>query len=316
MLHRIPGMIKRLGTAASKNVGTAAGQLVQLNTSAQLPAVDGSLLTNLASLPSSTLFQNLIINGGFTINHRVYVSGATLSAGTYAHDRWKAGASGGDYSFTQLVANTQITIAANKSLIQVVEDVNVGGGTHVFSWSGTAVGRVGLNSATPAGNFAASPIIVAGQTAGATISVEFTGANAAGGSALATNAGTLGTVQAALGSVVTVFQTRQRSIEVNMCLRYAHPLPNAQCIASYTSYLIPCMSLSPPMRVTPTMRANVGGTTTVGASDGSGLKTFTGFFPSALDTQCFTNCSFTGLSTNFTTGSMYFFTNTLADAEL
>lgn len=36
-----------LGTAAALNVGTAASNVVQLNGSAQLPAVDGSLLTNL-----------------------------------------------------------------------------------------------------------------------------------------------------------------------------------------------------------------------------------------------------------------------------
>ena len=40
--------------------------------------------------------------------------------------RWKAGASGGDYSFTQNKSDTTITIASNKSLMQVVEDVNRG----------------------------------------------------------------------------------------------------------------------------------------------------------------------------------------------
>lgn len=41
-----------LGTAAALNVGTSASNVVQLNGSAQLPAVDGSLLTNLPT-PSS-----------------------------------------------------------------------------------------------------------------------------------------------------------------------------------------------------------------------------------------------------------------------
>ena len=36
-----------LGTAAAEDVGTSAGNVVQLNGSAQLPAVDGSLLTNI-----------------------------------------------------------------------------------------------------------------------------------------------------------------------------------------------------------------------------------------------------------------------------
>jgi len=39
--------ITGLGTAATLNVGTSANNVVQLNGSAQLPAVDGSNLTNL-----------------------------------------------------------------------------------------------------------------------------------------------------------------------------------------------------------------------------------------------------------------------------
>jgi hypothetical protein len=39
--------ITGLGTAATLNVGTSANNVVQLNGSAQLPAVDGSQLTNL-----------------------------------------------------------------------------------------------------------------------------------------------------------------------------------------------------------------------------------------------------------------------------
>lgn len=66
-----------LGTASTQDVGTSAGNVVQLNGSAQLPAVDGSLLTNLpgginvdwknsaiaataASLPAYTRVVNVI----------------------------------------------------------------------------------------------------------------------------------------------------------------------------------------------------------------------------------------------------------------
>lgn len=41
-------VIQRIGTAAQHNVGTKANQVVQLNSSAQLPPVDGSLLTGIA----------------------------------------------------------------------------------------------------------------------------------------------------------------------------------------------------------------------------------------------------------------------------
>lgn len=44
-----------LGTAASKDVGTAAGNVVELDGSARLPAVDGSQLTGLAGVPSGII---------------------------------------------------------------------------------------------------------------------------------------------------------------------------------------------------------------------------------------------------------------------
>ena len=151
--------------------------------------------------------RNALFNADFRINQRGYVSAATLAAGAYGHDRFKAGASGGDYSFTQLNSSTQVTIASGKSLIQVVEDKNVVGGSYVLSWTGTALGRVGINTATPAGTFVVSPILITGQTAGTTMSVEF-------------NAGTLVNVQCELGSVATPFERRPIGLELALCQRY------------------------------------------------------------------------------------------------
>jgi hypothetical protein len=164
--------------------------------------------------------HNILIDGGFTINQRGYVSAASLAAGAYGHDRWKAGASGGGYSFTQLLSPTQITIAASNSLIQVVENVNVVGGSYVLSWTGTATARYAVNSNTPSGNFAVSPILITGQTAGTTMSVEFTGAGAVGTSSVATNTGTLSKAQLEIGAVATPFEWRQYSDELLLCQRY------------------------------------------------------------------------------------------------
>lgn len=180
---------------------------------------------------------NVLINGDFRINQRAYVSGATLAAGVYGHDRFKAGASGGDYSFTQVASPTAVTIAANKSLVQVVENVNVVGGSYTLSWTGTATARITINSATPSGNFAVSPITVAGQTAGTTMSVEFTGANAAGGSTIATNTGTLGTAKLENNTVPTPFIPDDYAISLQKCERYCR-----RFLASSSSMVLSVMS--------------------------------------------------------------------------
>ena len=164
---------------------------------------DGTLMGTANSLG----MRNALFNADFRINQRGYVSAATLAAGAYGHDRFKAGASGGDYSFTQLNSSTQVTIASGKSLIQVVEDKNVVGGSYVLSWTGTALARVGVNSATPSGTFVVSPILITGQTAGTTMSVEF-------------NAGTLNTAQLELGTVATPFERRPIGVELAVCQRY------------------------------------------------------------------------------------------------
>ena len=160
-------------------------------------------LTNCTGFPG----RNALINGGFTLNQRAYVSGATLASTVYGHDRWKAGSGGGDYSFTQLNSDTTITIASGKTLIQVVEDKNVQSTSYVLSWTGTAQARYAVNSATPTGSYAASPILITGQTAGTTMSVEF-------------NAGILEFPQLEVGAVATAFEIRSVGTELALCQRY------------------------------------------------------------------------------------------------
>jgi collagen triple helix repeat protein len=150
---------------------------------------------------------NLIINGDFRINQGGYVSAAVLAAAAYGHDQWKAGASGGDYSFTQLNTSTQITIAAGKSLIQPIEDLKVAGGSYVLTWTGTAQARAGINTLTPSGSYAASPLLIAGQSAGTVMSVEF-------------NTGTLGTVKLESGTIATPFVMSDYASELVLCRRY------------------------------------------------------------------------------------------------
>ena len=168
------------------------------------------------------------------------VSAATLASGAYGHDRWKAGASGGDYSFTQLASNTQITIASGKSLIQVVEDKNVNGTSYVLSWTGTAQARYAVNSATPSGSYAASPIVITGQTAGTTMSVEF-------------NTGTLSKPQLELGAVATSFDQRAYATELALCQRYFFNSATSTgvCQVSTQAYLQEYLKV--PMRTSPSV---------------------------------------------------------------
>ena len=184
---------------------------------------------------------NIIINGDFRINQEGYVSAAVLAAGSYGHDQWKAGAAGGNYSFTQLASSTQVTIASGKTLIQPIEDVRVVGGSYVLTWTGTAQARAGVNSLTPSGSYAASPLAIAGQTAGTAMSVEF-------------NAGTLGTVKLESGSVATPFVMPDYASELAACRRYYQKYVGvlvsgygAAGANQFDTYLI-----SPSMRATPT----------------------------------------------------------------
>lgn len=209
--------------------------------------------------------ENIIINGGFTVNQRVYTSGAALAAGSYGHDRWKAGAAGGDYSFTQLAGPTTITIASGKTLIQVIEDKMVYGGSYVLSWTGTAQGRYAINSATPAGSYASSPILITGQTAGTTMSVEF-------------GAGTLGEVQLEIGTVANSFLFRPYQQELLMCKRYCRTYGGTTtyegiCLASpYNTNTVYFFMIFDEMRTTPTLTVN--SLAYIGMDDGSGWVAF------------------------------------------
>lgn len=184
---------------------------------------------------------NVLINGDFRINQRAYVSAAALAAGIYGHDRWKGGASGGTYSFVGI--GQTVTIAASKTLIQVVEDKNVAGGTYVLSWTGTALGRVGVNTATPAGTFVASPIILTSQLALTTMSVEF--GNGA-------SAGTLSNVKLEQGWMPTPFQQAPYADELNRCQRYFQIINPVTAIGYANGFYAITLPFPGTMRVAPT----------------------------------------------------------------
>lgn len=140
--------------------------------------------------------RNRIINGTFSVNQRAF-AGGSLAAGSYGHDRWKAGAGGATYTVSGEVAT--ITVG---TLQQVIEGVNVPeGGTYTLSWAGTAQARV------DGGSYAASPITVTGKTVGANTTVEF-------------GVGTVTRVQYEAGGSATAFERRHFGVELVLCQRY------------------------------------------------------------------------------------------------
>ena len=152
---------------------------------------------------NATLMKNRLIDAGFTINQRGYVSGTALSSGTYAHDRWKAGSGGCTYTFTQLSTGVPIVITITAgSLQQVIEGANIpDGGTFTLSWTGTAQARFN------GGTYGSSPLAVTGLTAGSNCTIEF-------------NTGTCSFPQLEVGSSATGFEYRQYQQELALCQRY------------------------------------------------------------------------------------------------
>lgn len=74
-----------LGTAAAEDVGTSAGNVVQLNGSAQLPAVDGSLLTNISATVAALDDIGDVDTTGVSTNNVLKYDGANWVDGSVAY---------------------------------------------------------------------------------------------------------------------------------------------------------------------------------------------------------------------------------------
>lgn len=222
--------------------------------------------------PNTFAFKNRIIDGGFIINQRGYVTNTALSSGAYAHDRWKAGSSGCTYTFTQgsLGVNTTITITAG-TLVQVIEGCNLAeGGTYVLSWTGTAQGR--LNGGTYGSS---GSVVITGWTAGTNLNVEF-------------NTGTLGSVQLETGNQATSFDYRPYGTELQLCQRYyiryggsgyaKHGIGvNTSTVLGYTSIFFPVnMRTSPAFNSSGGFNNALPGTITNLAIDAIGTTALSG----------------------------------------
>lgn len=175
-LGKVPDALKELDEAVQPSIGKPTDRL----------ALGG--------------MRNLVINGNFAINQRGFVSGASLAAGAYGHDRWKAGAAGATLTYAASGPDTVVTITAG-TYVQVIEGAQVEGGNNVLSWAGTAQARVN------GGSYSASPLALTGLTAGANVTLEF-------------NIGTVDKVRFERGAQPSPFPRRSLAEEMLLCCRY------------------------------------------------------------------------------------------------
>jgi len=92
----------------------------------------------------STGFRNKLINAQGLINQRGYVSGTNLTTSSrYTLDRWEIVTLGQELVFGISSAANAVTFTAPAGGIQqVIEGVNIEGGTYVLYWAGNAIARV------------------------------------------------------------------------------------------------------------------------------------------------------------------------------
>ena len=143
--------------------------------------------------------HNLIINGDGGVNQRGYTSGtATTGANQYTLDRWRVVTSGESLTFTGNEAGRTMT-APSGGVEQVIEGLNIAGGTYVITWTGTATGAVD-------GTTVSSGDTVT-LTANTNATVKFT-------------SGTFTNVKVEEGSIATPFRKRSYGEELTLCKRY------------------------------------------------------------------------------------------------
>jgi hypothetical protein len=198
VLIAIPGAT--LGTA-DKWIVTA----YQRNTnpsSSTFTSVATDLLTvgsNNISASGGFSFKNRLINANPIINQRGYVSGtATSGANQYTLDRWRVVTSGQNVSWTDSGLTRTLTCPAG-GLEQVIESLNIEGGTFVLNWTGTATATVNGTAVLKGGTFT--------LPANTNATVKF-------------SSGTLSNPQIEAGSVASPFERRDYGRELMMCQRY------------------------------------------------------------------------------------------------
>ena len=108
-------------------------------------ATSTTILALSALALGSTGFRNKLINAQGLINQRGYVSGTNLTTSSrYTLDRWEIVTLGQELLFAIDNVNTNAVrfTAPIGGIQQVIEGVNIEGGTYVLYWAGDATARV------------------------------------------------------------------------------------------------------------------------------------------------------------------------------
>jgi hypothetical protein len=250
MLHRIPGGVSRLGTAAALNAGTAPFNAVQLDSGGKLPPIDGSQLTGIASAAGLTGFRNRIINGDFRVDQ--YSAGAGVNVGTntsgYAIDRWLCSSLGGSGNFKRKTVLGGFTVTGATGVTglvvqQRIESLSIQdlAGQQVMlavDMSNSLLTTVNWSVSYPnaSDNYASVTTIASGSWAVGPSTQRLTElitlpSNAANGvqvifSVGAQTSGTweINNAQLEAGTVATTFEQRPYGIEMILCMRYFEKL--------------------------------------------------------------------------------------------
>jgi len=147
-------------------------------------------------------YRNKLTNGGFVVNQRGYASGSNVgAANTYTYDRWRVTTSGQALVIASSTTypNLNRATAPAGGISQIIEAVDIEGGTYVLSWVGTA-------TATVNGSAVAN---------GATVAL--TGNTAA---TVAFLNGTVERPQLERAAIATAFEMRPLADELARCQRY------------------------------------------------------------------------------------------------
>ncbi len=151
------------------------------------------------------IHPNLLVNGGFRVNQRGATSGASVTAGAYFLDRWRAGTTG-SFTWSDSGGVRTVTIPSGATLETELEATDFPADTYTLSWPGTSQAAL-YNSNDSEPTLATSPVTVALDGTNDVTAVFGPGT-------------VVGKVKLERGAVATPFTPRPLGEELALCQRY------------------------------------------------------------------------------------------------